>query len=280
MIPDPGKASKAVELVVGGGTESFEFQNQSVRVVVIAGEPWFVLSDLCTVLEIVNVGNVAARLDQAGVRQTDIRSGGQMRQVTIVSESGMYEVVFRSDKPEAVAFRRWVTTEVLPQIRKTGGYGIAPVERLTPLEYAKKLVEAESRAEEGEQFKRAIEGGDGLNIRLFHKKYFSTVPEHVFFEHLYSKSLLIDQRGKGSLRTNGPRAGTYRDGSQHRQPTYKGKRYFYMHGARDKTGVRRENTHVRPGQPELALRDLLVSQGIPANENTNGMYALTSREDS
>lgn len=97
-----------------------------VRVIVIDGEPWFVLADLCKVLGIANVGNVAARLDEAGVRQADISSGGQRRAVTAVNEPGMYEVVIRSDKPEAVAFRRWITAEVLPAIRKTGGYGHAP----------------------------------------------------------------------------------------------------------------------------------------------------------
>ncbi len=104
----------------------FTYADTAVRVVMRDGEPWFVLADLCKVLDISNVGNVAARLDEAGVRQADIRSGGQMRAVTVVNESGMYEVVIRSDKPEAAAFRRWITGEVLPQIRKTGGYSTQP----------------------------------------------------------------------------------------------------------------------------------------------------------
>ncbi len=104
----------------------FNYGNVAVRTVVIDGEPWFVLADLCKVLDISNVGNVAARLDEAGVRQTDIRSGGQIRSVTIVSEPGMYEVVIRSDKPEAVAFRRWITGTVLPEIRKTGSFNAQP----------------------------------------------------------------------------------------------------------------------------------------------------------
>lgn len=260
--------------------QAFEFQNQPVRFVMIDDEPHPVLSDLCGVLDITNVGNVAARIDQAAIRQADISSGGQRRRVNVVTEAGMYEVIFRSDKPEAVDFRRWVTGEVLPTIRRTGQYRSGAIERLTPLQIARRLVDAEERAEEGAEFKRAIEGGDGLNLRLFHKKYFSAMPEREFFEHLYAKHLLVDQRGKGSMRTSGDRAGTYRDGTQHRHPTYKGKQYFYMHGKRDKFGVRHEYTHVRPGTPELALRDLLAAQGLPANENTNGMYALTSGEDS
>lgn len=105
----------------------FAYEGADVRVIVIDGEPWFVLADLCRVLGIANAGNVAARLSESDVRQTDISSGGQRRSVTIVNESGMYEVVIRSDKPEAVAFRRWLTGEVLPAIRKTGGFGrVAP----------------------------------------------------------------------------------------------------------------------------------------------------------
>ena len=104
----------------------FTYGTAAVRVVMIDGEPWFVLADLCAVLDIANVGNVAARIDEAAIRQTDIRSGGQMRAMTVVSEAGMYEVVIRSDKAEAVTFRRWITGTVLPEIRKTGGYNTAP----------------------------------------------------------------------------------------------------------------------------------------------------------
>lgn len=104
----------------------FAYGDTQMRVVMIAGEPWFVLADLCAVLDIANTRNVAARLadDQKGVRPIDTLGGRQ--NVTVVNEAGMYEVVIRSDKPEAVTFRRWITSEVLPQIRKTGGYTTAP----------------------------------------------------------------------------------------------------------------------------------------------------------
>ncbi|WP_234807811.1 phage antirepressor KilAC domain-containing protein [Mycolicibacterium bacteremicum] len=94
--------------------------------IVIDGEPWFVLTDLCKVLDLTNPRNVAARLadDQKGVRPVDTLGGQQS--MTIVSEAGMYEVVFRSDKPEAVAFRRWITGTVLPEIRRTGSFNAQP----------------------------------------------------------------------------------------------------------------------------------------------------------
>lgn len=104
----------------------FTYEGVTVRTVIIDGEPWFVLADLCAVLGIRNAADVRRRLDDAGVDSIDIRSGGQMRSVTVVNEPNMYEVVIRSDKPEAVNFRRWLTGEVLPTIRKTGGAYIVP----------------------------------------------------------------------------------------------------------------------------------------------------------
>lgn len=102
--------------------EAFRFDGTQVRVVMFAGQPWFVLADLCAVLRITNARNVAARLDDdmKGVRPVDTPGGAQ--NLTVVSEAGMYEVVIRSDKPEAARFRRWITSDVLPQIRRTGSY--------------------------------------------------------------------------------------------------------------------------------------------------------------
>lgn len=101
----------------------FTYGDQPVRVVTIDGEPWFVLSDLCKVLDLEQVSRVKARLDDALTRINPIADAwGRTQNATIVSEAGMYEVVIRSDKPEAAAFRRWITSEVLPSIRKHGGY--------------------------------------------------------------------------------------------------------------------------------------------------------------
>jgi prophage antirepressor-like protein len=110
--------------------EVFQYADREVRTVTVDGEIWFVLADICGVLSIANVANVAARLDEADIRQTDISSGGQRRAVSIVSESGMYEVVIRSDKPEARRFRWWVTHEVIPTIRRTGTYAVETPDQL------------------------------------------------------------------------------------------------------------------------------------------------------
>lgn len=110
--------------------EVFQYANQQVRTFEIDGQPWFVLADICAVLDIANPRNVAARLDEdeKGVRPLDTPGGVQS--VTIVNESGMYQVVLRSDKPEAKQFRWWVTHEVLPSIRRTGSYAVETPEQL------------------------------------------------------------------------------------------------------------------------------------------------------
>lgn len=104
----------------------FRFDGADVRTVVIDGEPWFVLSDLCALLGVGNARDVATRLapDQKGVGQIDTLGGRQ--NMTVVNESGMYEVVIRSDKPDAVRVRRWITNDVLPAIRRTGAYSTTP----------------------------------------------------------------------------------------------------------------------------------------------------------
>lgn len=101
----------------------FDYQGHAVRTLTGPdGEPRFVLADVCHALGITNTRNVSARLDtdMKGVHPMDTPGGTQA--TTIITEAGLYEVILRSDKPEAKAFRRWVTTEVLPSIRKHGAY--------------------------------------------------------------------------------------------------------------------------------------------------------------
>lgn len=101
----------------------FQYGNREVRTIAIDGEPWFVLGDLCKVLDLTSPARVRERL-RDGVSQTHpiVDSMGRTQQATIVSEAGMYAVILRSDKPQAGPFQDWVTGEVLPAIRKHGGY--------------------------------------------------------------------------------------------------------------------------------------------------------------
>lgn len=94
-----------------------------IRAVEVNGEPWLVLRDVCAVLELTTPARVAERLEEDEVSQTHITDSiGREQATTIINESGFYSVVLRSDKPNAKPFRRWVTSEVLPSIRKHGAY--------------------------------------------------------------------------------------------------------------------------------------------------------------
>lgn len=102
----------------------FDFNGANVRTITgNDGEPWFVLKDVCDVLEMQAPHMVAKRLDQQDRNTASVLAGdGKRYQTTIVNESGLYDVILDSRKPQAREFRRWITSEVIPSIRKHGGY--------------------------------------------------------------------------------------------------------------------------------------------------------------
>ncbi|WP_081109597.1 phage antirepressor KilAC domain-containing protein [Gluconobacter oxydans] len=117
--------TKAVE---GSNLIPFSFEGAEVRVLDQAGEPWWVLTDVCKVLEITNAGNASARLDddEKGIHTVDTLGGPQ--EMTIINESGLWSLVLTSRKAAAKRFKKWITAEVIPSIRKTGGYTISAPE--------------------------------------------------------------------------------------------------------------------------------------------------------
>lgn len=132
--------------------QPFQFHNHPVRVEMIDDEPWFVAKDLCDLFEI-RTYDAMARLEEDEKLTTIVSLSGQERKVWMVSESGMYNLIFTSRKPEAKEFRRWVTHEVLPAIRREGVYVAPPTSPALPesgnsLAIAKQLVNV---AEEHEQ---------------------------------------------------------------------------------------------------------------------------------
>lgn len=108
--------------------QKFDFKGSSLRTLTDeAGKPWFVAKDVCDILGMSNPSMAVTALDKDEVAQIDPKDylGSENRSnqaVNIVSEPGLYKLIMRSRKPEAKEFQRWVTHEVLPQIRKTGGY--------------------------------------------------------------------------------------------------------------------------------------------------------------
>lgn len=101
---------------------ALSFEQHEVRLVMISGEPWWVLADVCTVLEIEQATRVAERLDDDEKGVTTVHTLGGPQQTLIVSEPGLYKLLMTSRKPQAKRFDRWVRHEVLPEIRRTGSY--------------------------------------------------------------------------------------------------------------------------------------------------------------
>lgn len=111
----------------------FDFEEQAVRVILRDGEPWFVAADVCRVLDIANRHDAVSRLDEDerdAVGSTD--TVGREQQMTIISESGLYALIFTSRKEAAKRFRKWVTSEVLPALRRAGRYEMPQAETPEP----------------------------------------------------------------------------------------------------------------------------------------------------
>lgn len=104
----------------------FDFEEQAVRVMMRDGDPWFVAADVCRVLELGNTAQTLSRLDED---EKDIITGdtlGGAQRISVISESGLYALIFTSRKEQAKRFRKWVTSEVLPSIRRTGHFDMTP----------------------------------------------------------------------------------------------------------------------------------------------------------
>ncbi len=148
-------------------TFTFNPGNQPVRVEIIGGEPWFVVKDLCDILKHSNHKVAIQPLDEDEVRKVYLTDSlGRQQETLLVSESGMYSLIIRSNKQEAKVFRKWVTGEVLPSIRKTGSYSVRQHgEYVVIPEHVKKqwLARAEESAYRRfrlEGCKEMVEGGE------------------------------------------------------------------------------------------------------------------------
>lgn len=101
----------------------FNYNGSQVRTVEKNGQTFWVLKDVCSILGYTNPTMILERLEDDEVTKSDL--GGRVGVTNIINESGLYNVILRSDKPEAKPFRKWVTSEVLPSIRKTGKYSMS-----------------------------------------------------------------------------------------------------------------------------------------------------------
>lgn len=115
----------------------FDFEDQPIRILDQQGEPWFVAADVCRVLGLDQVTNAIRTLDEDEKITLSNDKGnpraGVPHQYNLISESGLYALVFKSRKPEAVRFRKWVTAEVLPALRRDGRYQMPGTEDALPI---------------------------------------------------------------------------------------------------------------------------------------------------
>lgn len=102
----------------------FEYQGKIVRTVFVKSDPWFVAKDVCEILEMADVSMTLQRLDDDEKGTSSICTLGGCQEMLTVNEPGLYSLILGSRKPEAKAFKRWITHEVLPSIRKTGQYSL------------------------------------------------------------------------------------------------------------------------------------------------------------
>ena len=170
--------------------KTFDYHGQEVRTVEMNGQPWFVAADVCMVLEIGNPSQAASRLDEdeKGIISNDTLGGKQ--KMTIVSESGLYSLILGSRKPEAKQFKRWITHEVIPSIRKTGGY-IAGQETLSPEELMAKalLVAKQTLAERDARINELSCANSELTVQNQ-----ILLPRAQYFDELVDRNLLTNFR--------------------------------------------------------------------------------------
>ncbi len=186
----------------------FQFGTHPVRVVTIDGEPWWVAADVCSVLGIIDVRDAVNRLYSDDRVQTPVvDSAGRINPNTwAINESGMYELVIRSDKPNAREFRRWITSEVLPEIRRTGSYSVVPLQPLDDLDMVEVAIrnirEQRARVAAVEQRQSAVE----IRQDAVEAKVSAVAGEHGWFTSLAYAKLNRLSTDRVSCQKHGQRA--------------------------------------------------------------------------
>lgn len=161
-----------------------------VRTVTIGDEPWFVLKDVCAILDLASAHKVADRLDEDERNQIPLTDSlGRLQETTIINESGLYNVILRSDKPEAKPFRKWVTSEVLPSIRKHGAY-------MTPETLQAAILNPDTMIQLCQQLKNEQEKNRELSVTNSRLTVENQImqPKAEYFDELVDRNLLTNFR--------------------------------------------------------------------------------------
>lgn len=195
--------------------QSFEFNPNPLRVVMRDGEPWFVAADVCAALAVQNITQAVARLDDDERAMFNIAPQGN---TNIINESGLYSLIMGSRKPEAKKFRKWVTAEVLPAIRKTGRYE-APAAAVALPQVQALTLALEARTAEVVQLQVQLIGAQGAHIKTLNR--FNALQRR--FEAREARNMIIDMARLGHSR-EAIAAATGRKFSHIRQVIFQAKR--------------------------------------------------------
>ena len=124
----------------------FNYGQNDIAVIMVDGEPWWIAKDVCDVLDLTNPTEAIRALDSDERNTLRISEGIRGNpNVNIINEPGLYSLIIRSNKPEAKKFKRWITHEVLPTIRKTGGYVASDVVKILGYKIPKDAISVHCR---------------------------------------------------------------------------------------------------------------------------------------
>jgi prophage antirepressor-like protein len=201
--------------------QSFEFQLNRLRVVVKDDEPWFVAADVAMALQYSEASAMTRHLDDDEKGLSIVQTLGGEQEAVIISESGLYSAILRSRKPEAKKFRKWVTAEVLPAIRKTGRYEApaAALAEVAPQQVQALAIALEARTAEVAQLQVQLIGAQGSHIKTLVR--FNALQRR--FEAREARNMIIDMARLGHSR-EAIMAATGRNYNHIRQVIFQAKR--------------------------------------------------------
>jgi len=147
--------------------QTYDFQSNKIRLIIIDNEPWFVAKDVSDVLDYSDSQAMTRRLDKSELKSYTDTSSGQGRKIKIISEAGLYMAILGSQKPIAKSFQKWVTKDILPSIRKTGSYSISQ-DSTIPKSEIQELTEYSKQAFE---LLNLVQAQDSLSLHRFAKLF-------------------------------------------------------------------------------------------------------------
>ena len=174
----------------------FNYEENNIRGLDVDGVPYFVAKDVCDILELTNITESLKRVDVEDLTSVKLNSGGQDREMKIVNESGLYSLILFSNKPEAKKFKKWVTSEVLPSIRKTGKYEVQSKtdEELILIGYEKLMEKVKYLTPKAESHDRYLSGENAEEMAV--------VAQKLFGDKIGRNTLLKMLRQEGILKEN------------------------------------------------------------------------------